>query len=222
MVSSVVQKLVNLIRSHFLIFVFISVALGDWPKKTLVWFMSENVLPMFSSRSFMVSWLMFKSLTHFELVSCLVRVFVLLHWSTTGLFRHSFDVLVLIILECGILYSGPHPFPSLSSLSDLFRPRWLLTLSNRRALGARQGGCYFHKVQGHMALVRGDEEMVKCQSWGPVTLGMCPVSSSVWCQSPHLTSSFSSPLIFWLFTSGPGSHPFLSTAPFACSQHNLH
>ena len=29
MVSSVVQKLVNLTRSHFLIFVFISVALGD-------------------------------------------------------------------------------------------------------------------------------------------------------------------------------------------------
>ena len=30
--------------------------------------MSENVLPMLSSRSFMVSCLMFKSLSHFELI----------------------------------------------------------------------------------------------------------------------------------------------------------
>ena len=61
MVSFAVQKLVNLIRSH--LFIFISIALWDWPKKTLVWFMSENVLPMISSRSFMVPYLMtlFKS-----------------------------------------------------------------------------------------------------------------------------------------------------------------
>ena len=59
MVSFAVQKLVSLIRSHLFIFVFISIALGDWPKKTLVWFMSENVLPMISSRRFMVSCLMF-------------------------------------------------------------------------------------------------------------------------------------------------------------------
>uniref|UniRef100_A0A8D1GPJ0 Uncharacterized protein n=1 Tax=Sus scrofa TaxID=9823 RepID=A0A8D1GPJ0_PIG len=68
MVSSAVQKLVNLIRSHWFIFVFISVALGDWPKKTFVWLMSENVLPMFSSRSFMVPYLMFKSLRHFVFI----------------------------------------------------------------------------------------------------------------------------------------------------------
>ena len=30
--------------------------------------MSENVLPMFSSRSFMVSYLIFKSLSYFELI----------------------------------------------------------------------------------------------------------------------------------------------------------
>ena len=50
------------------IFAFISIALGDCPKKTLVQFMSENVLPMFSSRSFMVSCLMFKSLSRFEFI----------------------------------------------------------------------------------------------------------------------------------------------------------
>ena len=54
MVSFAVQKCVSLIRSHWFIFVFISVALGDWPKKVFVWFISENVLPVFSSRSFMV------------------------------------------------------------------------------------------------------------------------------------------------------------------------
>ena len=41
--------------------------LGDWLKKTLIWFMSENVLLMLSS-SFMVSCLMFKSLSHFEFI----------------------------------------------------------------------------------------------------------------------------------------------------------
>ena len=70
MISFAVQKLVNLIRSHLFIFVFISIAMGDWPKKTLVQFMSENVLSMFSSRSFMVWCLMLKSLNHFEFFLC--------------------------------------------------------------------------------------------------------------------------------------------------------
>ena len=68
MVSFAVQKLVSLIRSHWFIFVFISVALGDYPEKTFVRLMSDNVLPMFSSRSFMVSSRMFKSLSHFEFI----------------------------------------------------------------------------------------------------------------------------------------------------------
>ena len=72
MVFFAVQKLISLIRSHLFIFAFISIALGDWPKKTLVWFMSENVSPMFSSRSFMVSCLIFKSLSHFEFIFCMV------------------------------------------------------------------------------------------------------------------------------------------------------
>ena len=67
MVSFVVQKLVSLIWSHFFIFGFISVVLGDWPTKILVLFISENVLPMLSS-SFMVVCLMFKSLSHFEFI----------------------------------------------------------------------------------------------------------------------------------------------------------
>ena len=39
-----VQKLVS--------FILISVVLGDWPKKTMIWFFSENVLPMFASWEF--------------------------------------------------------------------------------------------------------------------------------------------------------------------------
>ena len=62
------EKNLCLITSHFFIFVFISIALGDWPKKTLVQFMSENVLPIISSRSFVVSCLMFKFLSHFEFI----------------------------------------------------------------------------------------------------------------------------------------------------------
>ena len=66
--SFVVQKLVSFIRSHWFIFVFISIASGDWPKKTLLLLTSENVLPMFSSRSFMMSCLTCKFLGHFEFI----------------------------------------------------------------------------------------------------------------------------------------------------------
>uniref|UniRef100_A0A8D1MKP2 Uncharacterized protein n=1 Tax=Sus scrofa TaxID=9823 RepID=A0A8D1MKP2_PIG len=68
LVSCAVQKLVSLIRSHWFIFAFISVSLGDCPEKTFVRLMSENLLSMFSSRSLMVSCLIFKSLSHFEFI----------------------------------------------------------------------------------------------------------------------------------------------------------
>ena len=69
LVSFAMQKLVGLIRSLWFIFAFISDALGDWPEKTFICkVMSENVLPMFSSRSLMVSYLTFKSLSHFEFI----------------------------------------------------------------------------------------------------------------------------------------------------------
>ena len=43
------------IRSHLFIFVFISIALGNWPKKTFIWYISDNVFPVLSSTSFTVS-----------------------------------------------------------------------------------------------------------------------------------------------------------------------
>ena len=51
-VSFVVQKLLCLIRSHLLTFVFIFIILGGGSKKILLGFMSESVLPLFSSKSF--------------------------------------------------------------------------------------------------------------------------------------------------------------------------
>ena len=55
MVSFAVQKLLSLIRPHLFIFVFIFITLGGGSKNILLRFMSESVLPMLSSKSFIVS-----------------------------------------------------------------------------------------------------------------------------------------------------------------------
>uniref|UniRef100_A0A8D0PBB2 Uncharacterized protein n=1 Tax=Sus scrofa TaxID=9823 RepID=A0A8D0PBB2_PIG len=68
LVSSAVQKPVSLIRSHWFVFALISVVLGDRPEKIFLRLMSENVLSMFSSRSLMVSCLIFKSFSRFEFI----------------------------------------------------------------------------------------------------------------------------------------------------------
>ena len=70
MVYFAVQRLLSFIRSHLFIFVFISISLGGGSKRVLLWFMSWSVLPMFSSKSFIVSDLTFKSLIHFEFIFC--------------------------------------------------------------------------------------------------------------------------------------------------------
>ena len=70
MASFAVQKHVSLIRPNLFIFVFVSIALGERPKKTLVRFMvrmfynlCQNVWLMLSFQSFMLACLMFKSLS---------------------------------------------------------------------------------------------------------------------------------------------------------------
>ena len=68
MVSFAVQKLLGLSRSHLYIFVFISITVGDRSNKIMLWFMSESVLPKFSSRSYIVSSFTFRSLIYFELI----------------------------------------------------------------------------------------------------------------------------------------------------------
>ena len=67
-VSFAMKKLLNLIWSHLFTFVFISVTLGGGSQKILLWFMSSSVLPVFSSRGFIVSGLTFRSLIQFEFI----------------------------------------------------------------------------------------------------------------------------------------------------------
>ena len=55
MISFAMQKLLLLIGSHLFIFVSISTTLGDGLEKTLLQFMSKSVLPMFSTKGFIVS-----------------------------------------------------------------------------------------------------------------------------------------------------------------------
>ena len=62
------QKLVSLTRSHWFIFALISVSLGYLPEEIFLRLMSESVLPMFSSRSLMVSHLIIKSFSHLEFI----------------------------------------------------------------------------------------------------------------------------------------------------------
>ena len=69
MVSFAVLKPVSSIRSHLVIFGFVSITLGDVSKKyILLWFMSKNVLSEFFSRSFTVSSLTFRYFTRFEFI----------------------------------------------------------------------------------------------------------------------------------------------------------
>ena len=64
-VSFAVQKLLSLIKSHLFIFVFIVITLRGRSEKMLLWFMSKSFWPMFSSKSFIVSGLIFRFLIHF-------------------------------------------------------------------------------------------------------------------------------------------------------------
>ena len=82
-VSFAGQQLFSLVKSHLFIFVFIVITLRGCSEKMLLLFMSESVWPMFSSKSFMVSGLISRSLIHLEFTFvCGVREcshFILFH-----------------------------------------------------------------------------------------------------------------------------------------------
>ena len=65
-ISFAVHKLLSLIRSHLFVSVSISITLRGGSKRILLWCMSKNVLPMFSSRSFIVSDLLVRFLMHWK------------------------------------------------------------------------------------------------------------------------------------------------------------
>ena len=62
------QKLFIFMKSHLFILSFMSLALGDISVKILLPGISEIFLPMFSSRTLMVSRLIFKSFIHLEFI----------------------------------------------------------------------------------------------------------------------------------------------------------
>ena len=66
--SFILQKLLSFVRPHLFTFAFISITLGGGSQRILLRFMSDNVFPMFSSRSFIVSGLTFRSLIHFQFI----------------------------------------------------------------------------------------------------------------------------------------------------------
>ena len=106
MVSFAVQKLLSFIRSQLFIFVFIFIALWGGLNKILLQFMSESVLPMFSSTSFIISNLTFRSLIHFEFI------FV------SGVRECSNFILLHVTVQC----SQHHFLKRLSFLHCIFLP----------------------------------------------------------------------------------------------------
>ena len=78
MVSFAVQKLLSLTGSHYFIFAFVPITLGDGSKKIFLQFTSKSVLPMFSSRSFLVPSVTFRSLFDLSLFLCVVLENVLI------------------------------------------------------------------------------------------------------------------------------------------------
>ncbi|KAF6130912.1 hypothetical protein HJG60_007862 [Phyllostomus discolor] len=81
--SLAMQKFFILMRSHLFILSFMSLALGDISVKMLMCEISEIFLPIFSSRTLMVSWLIFKSFIHIE------SIFVYgVSWCLSFIFLH--------------------------------------------------------------------------------------------------------------------------------------
>ena len=107
------QKLFILMRYHFFIVSFMSLALGDISVKILLHGISEIFLPMFSSRTFMVSRLIFKSFIHLE------HIFVYgVSWWSSFIF--------FFFLHIAVQLSQHHLFKRLFLLHFMF----LLPLSN--------------------------------------------------------------------------------------------
>ena len=82
--SFVVQKCLSLIRSHLFIFAFIYITLGGVSYRILLCFMSVCVLPIFSSKSCIVSGPIFRSLSILSLFLCMVLESVLVSFFTSG------------------------------------------------------------------------------------------------------------------------------------------
>ena len=79
LLSLAMQKLLCMI-SHLFILSFITLALGDISVKILLHGISEIFVPMFSSRTFMVSRLIFKSFINLEFIGVWCKLVVEFHF----------------------------------------------------------------------------------------------------------------------------------------------
>ena len=106
----------------------------------MVWYMPKSVLPMFSSKSFIVSGFIFKSLIHFEFIFVYgVRKcssFILLHGSCLFLFMHCFPSFYssLCISFLSIFKRVDLKFFSSSSKVFAFFCGWIITFYFLHAL----------------------------------------------------------------------------------------
>ena len=78
--SFAIQKLFVWMRSHLFILSFMSLALGAVSVRMLLRGMSEIFLPVFSSSTFMVLRLIFKSFTHLEFVFVYGKLVIEFHF----------------------------------------------------------------------------------------------------------------------------------------------
>ena len=78
--SLAMQNLFILMKSHLFILSLMSLALGDILLKILLHGISEIFLPVFSSRTFMVSRLIFKSFINLEFIGVWCKLVVEFHF----------------------------------------------------------------------------------------------------------------------------------------------
>ena len=105
-VSLSAQKPLSLIWCHLFIFAFVSFCLRTQIQKILLWFISESVLPIFTSMSFKVSGLTFRSFIHYEFIF----VYGVREYSN------------FILLHVAVQFSQHHLLKTLSFLNCVFLP----------------------------------------------------------------------------------------------------
>ena len=107
MFSLAVQKLFILMKNHLFIISFMFLAPGDILVKILLHGVSEIFLPVFSSGTFMVSQLIFKSFNHLEFI-CVYGV---------GIFNYIIFIVILLKLSQFSPIYPPLPNPPLAPQS---------------------------------------------------------------------------------------------------------
>jgi len=128
-VSFAVQKLLSLIRAHLFIFVFIFITLWGGFKNDIAEIYVKECLPTFSSKSFILSSLTFRSLIHFE--------FIFVY----GVRECSNFNLLHIVVQ----FSKNHLFKRLPFLHCIFLHSYILTMKDQNEILGKQSHLPLHK-----------------------------------------------------------------------------